>query len=201
MKRITILVFLIFILFDAVQLKAQRFESYFIFGANITDASLTKFGDSQVGTRLGLNIGPGVTLNINEKWETNMEMLFSQNGGYVEFVQVPNIGLNKIRLNYIEMPFTIDYRFNIKKNDKEQFYKQRISCGITFAQLFKYKIIAIDGFEVTDDIRFDKERALLFNFGATSFFSESIALKGKGTLSIFGEWTFSLRLLHYFNKG
>jgi len=129
-----------------------------------------------------------------------MELLFSQNGGYVEFVQIPNIGLNKIRLNYIEMPFSIDHRFNIKKNNKEQFYKQSINCGITFAQLFNHKIIAIDGFDVTDDIRFDKESALLFNFGATTFFSESIGLKGKGTLSTFGEWTFSLRLLYYFNK-
>lgn len=198
MKRFTVLILLTFIL-GTIQLNAQGFKGYLTLGSNLTDAYLTESGNSQQGSRIGLNVGPGVSviMNRNRRWETSMELLYSQNGHYVNLVQVPAIALNKITLHYIEVPLSLAYRFNIKDNEKERFYKRSISGGIIYARLFKHKIIAVDGTDLTNDVRFDQENALLFNIAATSFFSESFALNGRGTLSTFGEWTIALRLLYY----
>ncbi len=193
MKRFT---FLIFIL-GTIQLNAQGFKAYLVVGSNLTEAYLTQSGNSQVGTRIGVNIGPGVSIGINERWETSMELLYSQNGHYANLVQTPTIALNRLRLHYIEVPITWGYRFNLKKEEKASFYKRRISGGIAYARLFKYSVLAIDGTNLTNDVRFAQENALLFNIAATSFFSESWALNGRGTFSTFGGWTIALRLLYY----
>jgi hypothetical protein len=196
MKQFTFFLSLVFIL-GTTQLKAQRFKAYLGLGFNLTEDYLTQSGNSQVGTRLGLNIGPGVSAVLNKRWEINLELLYSQNGYYVKIVQTPTIALNKITLHYLEVPLALTYRFNLRKSKKEHFYKRGISLGISYARLFEYKIIASNGIDLTNDIRFDRENTLLFNFAATSFFSESFALNGRGTLSTFGEWTLALRLLYY----
>ncbi len=196
MKQFTVLVFLVFI-FSTIRLNAQRFKAYLGLGSNLTEAYLTQSGNSQVGSRLGLNIGPGVSAILNKRWEMNLELLYSQNGHYVNIAQSPTIALNKITLHFFEVPLALAYRFNIRKNEKENFYKHNISFGITYAHLFEHKILAINDIDVTNDIRFDRENALLFNFAATSFFSKSFALNARGTLSTFGEWTFALRVLYY----
>lgn len=193
MKRFTFLVFIL----GTIQLNAQGFKAYLAVGSNLTEAYLTQSGNSQVGTRIGVNIGPGVSIGINERWETSMELLYSQNGHYANLVQTPTIALNRLRLHYIEVPITWGYRFNLKKEEKASFYKRRISGGIAYARLFKYRILAIDGTNLTNDVRFAQENALLFNIAATSFFSESLALNGRGTFSTFGGWTIALRLLYY----
>lgn len=193
MKRFTFLVFIL----GTIQLNAQGFKAYLAVGSNLTEAYLTQSGNNQVGTRIGVNIGPGVSIGINERWETSMELLYSQNGHYANLVQTPTIALNRLRLHYIEVPITWGYRFNLKKEEKASFYKRRISGGIAYARLFKYSVLAIDGTNLTNDVRFAQENALLFNVAATSFFSESLALNGRGTFSTFGGWTIALRLLYY----
>ncbi len=194
MKRFTLLIFLVFLL---TTLQAQRFNGYLVLGVNLTEDKLTELGNSQVGTRLGLNMGLGISSVLSNRWEASMELLYNQNGYFVNPVQVPTIALNKIRLHYIEVPLTFAYRFNIKKDKKASFYKRSIGGGIAHARLFNHKIIAVDGTDVSNAVRFDRENALLFNIVATSFFTESLALNAKGTLSTFGEWTVALRLLYY----
>ena len=148
------LIFLTFIL-GAIQLHAQRFRASLALGSKLKEASLTKLGNSQVGTRLGLNIWPGVSGIINRRWEANIELLYSQNGSYANLAQIPTVALDKVMLHYIEVPLSLAYRFNIKKNEKEHFYKRRISGGITYARLFNNKIVAIDGSNLTNDVRFE----------------------------------------------
>lgn len=196
MKRFTNLIFLTFIL-GTIQLNAQNSKAYLAFGSNLTKANLTELGNSQVGTRIGLNIGPGVSIMLNKRWATSMELLYSQNGSYVNLVPIPSVALNKIMLHYIEVPLTLAYGFNIKKQAQEHSYKHSISGGITYARLFKHKIIAIGGRNLTNEVRFDQEDALLFNFAATSFLKKSFAINGRATLSTFGKWTLALRLLYY----
>lgn len=196
MKQYTILFFTTLVLF-AVQLNAQKPKAYLALGSNVTDDYLTEFGDSQVGTRIGLNIGPGVSIMTHRRWETSIELLYSQNGFYLSPIQIPAVTLEKISLHYIEAPLTLAYRFNLRKNEKEHAYKHSISGGIAYARLFKLKIIAIDGTNVTNELRFNQENALLFNFTGTSYFNESLALNGRVTLSTFGKLTIALRLLFY----
>ncbi len=181
----------------AFQLNAQRFEGYLALGSNITEANLTQSGNRQVGTRIGFNVGPGVSALLSRRWEVNLEMLYSQNANYVKIVEPPPIALNRLRLHFIGAPLTIGYRFNIEKDRKENFYKRRISAGIAYARLFGHAVLGIDGSDMTDAIRFNQENAFLFTIAATSFFRKSLAVNGKGTLTTFGEWTVALRLLYY----
>lgn len=199
MKRFAILICITFIV-GAIQLNAQGFQPYIAIGANITDDYLTELGNSQVGTRMGLITGLGVAGRINRRWETSVELLYSQNGYYLEFSQIPTVALDKIVAHYIEVPLALVYRFGGKKRKEEYLNKPSISGGLSYAHLFKYKVIAVDGRNLTNDIRFDQENALLFTIAATSFFSESLALNGRGTLSTFGEMTIALRLLYYISK-
>lgn len=187
---------LIFLLL-AFQLNAQTFEGYLAFGSNITEANLTQSGNRQVGTRIGLNIGPGVSAVLSQRWELNLEMLYSQNAHYSEIIETPPIALNRLRLHHVEVPVNLGYRFNIEKDKEESFYKRRISAGIAYARLFRHAVLAVDGTDLTNAVRFKQENAVLFNISATSLFSKSLALNGKGTLSTFGEWTVAVRLLYY----
>jgi len=190
------LFFLLFIL-STLQVNAQGFKAYLAFGSNMTDAKLTQSGKSQLGTRIGLNTGLGVSMTINKRWETNMELLYSKNGYYVDFLEAPAIALDKITLHYIEAPLALAYRFNLKENEQKSLYKHSISGGIAYARLFKHKITGLDGTDLTEDFRFKQENALLFHIAATSLIRKSLALNVKGTVSTFGGWTFAFRLLYY----
>lgn len=193
MNGFPILIFLLL----AFQINAQRFEGYLAVGSNIAEANLTQSGNRQVGTRIGLTIGPGVSTVLNGRWEANLEMLYSQNAHYAKIVETPPVPLNRLRMHYVEVPLSLGYRFNIEKDKAESYYKRRVSAGIAYARLFRHAVLAIDGTDVTNAVRFDQENALLFTIAATSFFSESLALNGKGTLTTFGEWTVALRLLYF----
>lgn len=192
MKRIFALLLLLFIL-NSNDLNAQRFKAFAALGANLTGDYLTDSGNSQVGTRLGLNAGPGVAAVLGRRWELHTEMLYSQNGHYAVIRAVPPVALNKITLHYVEVPVAFAYRFNIKKEAEADFYKRHISFGATYARLFEHKVLDVEGADVSDELRFDRENALLFNLGATSFFTESLALHARGTLSVLGEWTMAVR--------
>lgn len=196
MKRFKILIALT-LLSGAMQLKAQTFKAYIAAGVNVTGDNLTELGNRQQGTRQGINIGPGVSTILNDRWEASLELLYSQNGFYTNPTQFPAITLNEIQLHYVEVPITISYRFNIKKHKQASLYKRRISGGINYARLFNHQLIALDGRDLTNEHRFDQENGLLFHIGATSFFKESFGLNIRGTLSTFGEWTMALRFLYY----
>lgn len=196
MKSTTTLLLLITTLFTT-PLNAQLSKAYLTLGGNLTDDYLTESGTKQVGTRLGINIGAGVSLPILQRWETNLELLYTQNGFYTQPSQLPNIALNKIKLHYLEVPLNLAYRFNLKKNEQAHFYKQSISGGIGYARLFKHKVLAVDGSDVTDEVQFNQVNALLFNLGGTSHLNQRLALNGKVTLTTFGEWTLAMRLLFY----
>ena len=195
MKRFPVTVLLTFF-WGAIQLHGQGFKAHVALGVNISDDYLTELGSSQVGTRMGLNIGPGVSGMLNKRLDLSMEMLYSQNGFYSKLDEIPIIALDKIMLHYLEVPISLVYRLDTKKKDEAKLYKTSIGGGITYARLFKHKIIAINGSNLTNETRFDQENALLLNVVATSFFSESFALNGRGTLSKFGEWTVAIRLLY-----
>lgn len=178
-------------------LNAQMSKAYLALGGNLTDDYLTELGNSQVGTRLGLNIGPGVALKLQDRWEISVELLYSQNGNHLHLIQNPSVVVNKIKLHYVEVPLSLSYQFNVKKNEKANFYKQSVGGGIAYAHLINHKITAFDGTNLNKAVRFNRENTLLFNVAATSHLNESIALNGKGTISIFGGWTVALRLLFY----
>ena len=92
--------------------------------------------------------------------------------------------------------FVENHELNTKAERKNQFLETSVNAGIAYARLFNYEITAVDGTDLTDELRFNKEDVLLFHLGATTFFSNSFGVNGKGTLSPFGEWTIALRLMY-----
>ncbi|MEM9051271.1 MAG: outer membrane beta-barrel protein [Bacteroidota bacterium] len=195
MSRLIVSLILTF-LFGTIQIHAQKFSANVALGANISDDYLTETGSSQVGTRMGLNVGPGVSTMLTENLGLSFELLYSQNGLYAELEEIPGVALDKIKMDFLEVPFSVEYHLNTKTERKNQFLETRINVGIAYARLFNYEITAVDGTDLTDVLRFDKEDVLLFHLGATTFFSKSFGVNGKGTLSPFGEWTIALRLLY-----
>lgn len=179
-----------------VQLSAQNVSTRLILGTNLTKATLTESGKSQVGFRMGLNTGAGVSIKVDERLELGLELLYSQNGLYVQFAQIPAVALDKITLHYFEVPIYLSYPLNINQNENKKGYEQSFSGGISYARLFDYKIIGVDDTDLTNDFRFEQNSALLFNFSATSSFSESFSLDGRVTFAAFGELTFALRMLY-----
>ncbi|MGD1847591.1 MAG: hypothetical protein ACFB10_19550, partial [Salibacteraceae bacterium] len=103
-------------------------------------------------------------------------------------------------LHYHEFPITLAYGQDFRNVSAAELSKLRLGGCISNARLFDYKIIAIDGSDLTDATRFDQTDAFLFHIGVTSFFSKSFALNGKGVISTFGEWTVAIRLLYRLGK-
>lgn len=188
--------FLLTFFLGVFQLKSQTFNTYLVLGANVTEASATKTGNSQVGTRIGLNAGAGVSAAIGGNWETGMELLYSQNGQYVNLEELSTVPLDKIVLHYVEVPLTIAYRIDLKKGKEDFFSSLAVGSGVSYARLVDFKVIAVNGTNLSNDVSFDPDRAFLFHFGATSVINPSFALNGKATLSMFGKWTMALRLLY-----
>jgi len=151
---------------------------------------------SQVGFRMGWNTGAGVSVKLAERLRMNMEMLYSENALYVQFVETPEIPLDKITLRFIEAPIFLSYPFNIDGTEKKKKFKQSIGGGITYAQLFNYKMVAVDGSDLTNDVQLDQKNAILININATSTLNDSFAMDARVSIALFGDLTYALRLIY-----
>ena len=100
-------------LYFSSALHAQRFKGGLLAGMSATQVD----GDGYGGYRqAGLNVGVWVNKPINNNYSIRTELKFLQKGsrkliknemGYV-------IDSYNLRLNYIEMPFLLEYKFNKK---------------------------------------------------------------------------------------
>ena len=195
MHRFTTL--LILLISCTAPAKAQGFKPYLTLGSNVTKDYFTQAGSSQVGTRLGLVLGPGVLANLNERWDLGAELLYSQNGFYTDFIQVPNTPINKIKLHYIEAPLRLHYRLGKDEGGDKSRKTQSIGFGVSYAHLFSSKFLAADETELTDEVFYNGESTLLYNLYLSSSLGESFTVSGWGAVSGFGEWTFTARVLYF----
>lgn len=125
----------------------QRFKAGLIFGVNLSQID----GDKLAGyNQPGFNAGAEMTVVMNERWNASMEFLFSQKGSNRTINDDPSSAFENIRLNYVEVPVLINFYD----------WKFRASTGFSYANLFNYKVITIDG-DDTEDFDF---RSHLFSF-------------------------------------
>lgn len=193
--KIPIILIAALVILGINQTHAQVFTPYLALGTNITNDKLTESGSRQVGSRMGPNLGVGVSGLMSKRLSLDMEILFSQNGNYAKMVEEPTINLDKIALRYLEVPLMVTYQ--LKNENKKNLRGPSVSAGLGYAQLLKHKVITRDERDISDEISFEQDGVLLFNAGATSFLSDKWAVNGRCTISQYGNWTLALRLLYY----
>jgi len=170
----------------------QQFKASIIGGVNFAELD-----SDELDGRIGWNVGTGVSTQFAKKWKASLELLYSQNGFYLKPSQVPVVPLEELSLHFIEVPLELSYLFRFRKPSNDKVYQHQLNMGVSYARLFKHKAIDYEEMDISDQLQFDNLNAILFNFGVTAFWNESIALNGKGTLSTFGEWTIAIRMMYF----
>jgi hypothetical protein len=100
----------ILLLFSSLSLTAQRFNGGILVGASASQVD----GDGYGGyNRLGAIAGTWVSYALNQNVTLRTELKFIQKGSYKKFNDEFGgvLGLYSLRLNYIEMPFLVEYHF------------------------------------------------------------------------------------------
>jgi len=160
----------------------------------------TSTGNSQVGSRIGLNTGLGGLLKISEKLDIGMELLYSQNAIYINLEQLPNIELERIRLHYVEIPLQVVFNpLQRRKNSLPgSVVRLKWIGGLSVARLFHHNTTAVNEQELIEQVSFSRPTAFLLHLGTAVSLSEKLALNAKVSASAYGDWTFSFRLFRYF---
>jgi hypothetical protein len=106
---------------------AQTFKGNLIGGISSSQAS----GDGTAGfVQFGVYAGIGVEARINDVWSLHGNLMFNQKGSRV-YKTKNNFNTYRLRVNYIEVPVLLDYRYQkfsaqlgpylgVKINQKEQ---------------------------------------------------------------------------------
>jgi len=152
----------------------NRFEGAIIFGANFAELS-----GEDVSDFIGVNVGFRGTAKLKDKWRLGLELLFSQQGEYLEVKSYPNVPLQKILINYIEVPLQLDWQV-VQKGKKTAW----LNFGGAFAKLINHQLIAKDQNDISPLLVWEQESAVLITFGATAFFNDHIGFNFRGAQSL-----------------
>jgi hypothetical protein len=137
MNRFSIPVFLLFSIFIAEKMTAQRtFQAGII--AGLTAAQLD--GDLAYGFRQpGFQGGGRVAFFIRPKQQLSLEMTFTQRGS--RQLEKPEIGIAgfNVRTNYIDIP--VQWHYNDWKigDDGDEYYKVSLNLGLFYGRLINWK--------------------------------------------------------------
>lgn len=120
-----------------IDLHAQRFKAAGVLGTNVAQID----GDNLYGfKKIGLHTGVRLSYVNNKTFDLALEMLYSQRGSSVNFVN--NLPEEKISLNYFELPVIVSLR-DWYIEDKG-YYKVRADGGLSYGYLFGAKSSGID---------------------------------------------------------
>lgn len=126
-------------------LSAQEDERRFT-GALVAGFSLNQIdGDLLTGYHnLGISAGAKVNAKLSQRWQLSIELLYAQEGASRAELDNPNAALDKIRLNYVQVPVMISLLE----------WKFHVSTGLSYNQLINFETIDIFGADVSADQRF-----------------------------------------------
>ena len=174
MKLFKLLLPLFFLLSGANSLSAQRFDGGIIFGLNfaeLTGEDVTDF--------IGGHLGVRSSMKLKKRLRLGMELVFSEQGEYIMVKSFPNVPITKIKLDYIEVPVQVEWNA-LTKEEKNAW----LNFGLAYAKLINYKIIARDQGDITNEVTWQSESAMLVTIGATAFFNEHIGINFRGAQSL-----------------
>jgi len=107
MKKPLTLIFVIFLILFSMQAFSQLFKGEVISGMNLSQVD----GDEAFGfNKLGLNAGVGVVAPLYKNWSLSLETTYTQKGSKLKPLFNDSLdGSYKLFLNYVEVPFMIQY--------------------------------------------------------------------------------------------
>lgn len=131
----------------------RTFQASAVVGMNLSQID----GDKLSGFHQpGLNVGAKVDFALAERWRLGLEMLYSQQGARRVFNDDPAATLDKLRLNFVELPLMVHFRD----------WKLQAGAGIIYHRLISYTASDIIGEDITDFQNFRPD-ALSMVFGCT----------------------------------
>lgn len=143
-------------------LQAQTFSAMLVGGFNLSQIDGDKLGGFN---KIGFNTGARVSARLNERWHLSTEFLYSQQGASAVSTDDISSQYDKIRLNFVEVPFMINY------SD----WKILASAGVSYNRLINYEVINDQGEDITE-LELYREDIPALVLGATYKFSEKMAL-------------------------
>jgi hypothetical protein len=154
---------------------AQHFNGGLLAGASATQVD----GDGHGGyNRLGGIAGAWVSYSINQNIYLRTELKFIQKGSYKKFSDEFGgiLGLYSLRLNYVEMPFLIEYHF---RDDFIPF------AGFSFGYLWKAIESDANGSYPSDDIAMFRKFESTGIAGVEYVFSSSFSFCAAFSYSVY----------------
>ena len=154
--------------------QAQTFKAGAIIGLNAAQIR----GDASAGfNKLGIMGGLRVAVEVSEKVDLSLEMLYSQRGS---FQQVTNNNPEEFRIttDYIDVPVAFNYRDWLVE---EGYYRIHFHAGLSYGRLIN---------SGTDDINLNavvenfNENDISWLAGTSYYFNENLALTARYTRSV-----------------
>lgn len=171
-SKLTLLI--LFFIFVNNNAHAQKFGGGLILGFNASQID----GDELAGYhKIGWDAGLNTSYNLNDPWQINLDLLYSQRGSRTSFFLTDNTDIRKITLNYLEVPLYVSYKdWEIDEN----FYKVQGFAGLSYGKLFSVKNLLGE-----DDINSDNflKNDLSYLIGAKLMFTRHIGISGRYTRS------------------
>lgn len=134
------------LLFLVVQSQAQRedrtFQASLVGGFNLSQIDGDKLGGFNL---IGLNAGAKVGFALSERWQLGLEMLYSQQGSRRVLNDDPAAFLERMRLNFVEVPLMIHFRD----------WKILVGAGLSYNRLINFKVEDVTGEDITDQQDFN----------------------------------------------
>ncbi len=176
-KKIIALLFLIIV---SGLYGQQRFGGALLIGANASQLD----GDEAAGFRkFGICGGLRGIAKLGEKSDLLIDLMYSQRGskaGYSDFVA--NIQ-QKISLNYIEIPVTLQYSdWLYETPNGTTYYKMKINGGLSIGRLLSAEAIYTNGFDNKTDL-FNKTD-ISWVVGVSYFMNPDLFFTGRYTASL-----------------
>lgn len=176
------LTFLFSLLCEKLQAQEQRFKAGVLVGLN---ASQIRGDDVGGYNRLGVQAGLRAVAIIGEKYDLNIEMLYSQRGSYEkDGCWFNDQGTLHISTHYVEIPVVMTFKDWLDEEDN--FYRIQVSGGFSYGRIINTRVESScehDGF------------GEYFNSGDFSF-TGGVEYFTSPKFSLGVRWSHSLNLLY-----
>ncbi|MFK8008046.1 MAG: outer membrane beta-barrel protein [Saprospiraceae bacterium] len=143
----------------------KRFNAGLIAGLNSSS-----LGGEGLDDFIGWNAGVIGIANVTKHLHFSLELLWSQNGGYLKADFFPDLNYSKVKMNFIEVP--VQFNYQLQQNEELSDRKGWLRAGFSFAHLLNKKIEA-ENIDVSNQIIWKKEYSFLINFGGTFFLNNN----------------------------
>ena len=131
----------LFLFSFATALPAQTFRASLIAGGNFSQID----GDDLFGYhQLGANAGIRVVARLGENWRVGPEILFSQMGARRNKESLNISPYDRIDMTTVEIPLMVFYKD----------WRVMAEAGVSYQNLFNYKVIASSGDDITNNTVF-----------------------------------------------